>query len=116
MNYKEYVTARLLELTELVQLVSQKFGLSAIFFPSFLSYLFRILKLIYSEKATNFGKVSTVDLSYLVMVKSRIEISQNFLAFSEYMNFTYIFPASALVLNEHGNTISNLVLMNIRCL
>ena len=42
-NYKEYVTARLLELTELVQLVSQKFGLSAIFFLSFLSHLFRIL-------------------------------------------------------------------------
>ena len=34
----------------------------------------------YSEKAT-------VDLSYVVTVISTVEISQNFVAFSEYMNF-----------------------------
>ena len=45
------------------------------------------LKLIYSEKSTNFCEISTVDLSYLVTVKSTVEISQNFVAFSEYMNF-----------------------------
>ena len=28
-----------------------------------------------------------VDLSYVVTVKSTLEISQNFVAFSEYMNF-----------------------------
>ena len=39
-----------------------------------------VLKFIYSEKATNFCKISTVDMSY-------VEIWQNFLAFSEYMNF-----------------------------
>ena len=43
------------------------------------------LKFIYSEKATKF---STIDLSYVVPVKSTVEISQNFVAFSEYMNFT----------------------------
>ena len=45
------------------------------------------LKFIYSEKATNFCEISTVDLSYVVTVKSTVEISQNFVAFSEYMNF-----------------------------
>ena len=39
------------------------------------------------EKATNFCEISSVDLSYVVMVKSIVEISQNFVAFSEYMNF-----------------------------
>ena len=46
------------------------------------------LKFIYYEKATNFCEISTVDLSYVVMVKSTVEISQNFGAFSECMNFT----------------------------
>ena len=43
---------------------------------------------IYSEKATNLYEISIVDLSYVVTVKSAVEISQNFVAFSEYMNFT----------------------------
>ena len=46
-----------------------------------------MVKFIYSEKATNFCEISTVDLSYVVTVKSTVEISQNFVAFSEYMNF-----------------------------
>ena len=46
-----------------------------------------MLKFIYSEKATKFCEISTVDLSYVVPVKSTVEISQNFVAFSEYMNF-----------------------------
>ena len=45
-------------------------------------------KFIYYEKAPNFCKISTIDLSYVVTVKSTVEISQNFVAFSEYMNFT----------------------------
>ena len=54
-----------------------------------------MLKFIYSEKATKFCKISTIDFSYVVTVKSTIEISQNFVAFSEYMNFnirTLILP------------------------
>ena len=47
----------------------------------------KMLKFIYSEKATKFYEISTVDLSYVVTVKSTVEISQNFVAFSEYMNF-----------------------------
>ena len=45
------------------------------------------LKFMYSEKAIKFCKTSTVDLSYVVSVKSTVEILQNFVAFSEYMNF-----------------------------
>ena len=45
------------------------------------------LKFIHSEKATKFCKISTLNLSYVVTVKSTVEISQNFVAFSEYMNF-----------------------------
>ena len=40
-----------------------------------------LLKIIYSEKATLFCEISTVDLSYIVTVKSTV-------AFSEYMTFT----------------------------
>ena len=47
-----------------------------------------MLKFVYSEKATTFCEISTLLLSYVVPVKSKVEISQNFVAFSEYMNFT----------------------------
>ena len=40
-----------------------------------------------SEKATKIFEISTLLLSYVVPVKSKVEISQNFVAFSEYMNF-----------------------------
>ena len=49
--------------------------------------MFVYLKFMYSEKATKFCEISTVDLSYVVPVKSTVEISQNFGAFSEHMNF-----------------------------
>ena len=44
------------------------------------------LKLRHCEKATNFCEISTIDLSYVLTVKSTVEISQNFVAFSEYKN------------------------------
>ena len=44
---------------------------------------------IYSEKATKICEIFTLLLSYVVPVKSKVKISQNFVAFSEYMNFTY---------------------------
>ena len=46
------------------------------------------IKFIYSEKATRFCEISTLLLSYVVPVKSKVEISQNFVAFLECMNFT----------------------------
>ena len=47
-----------------------------------------LLKFIYSEKATKFCEISTVNLSYVLPVKSTVEISQNCVAFSKYLNFT----------------------------
>ena len=52
----------------------------------FIMSLAAIVKFIYSEKAINFCEISNVDLSYIVAVKSTVEISQNFVAFSENMN------------------------------
>ena len=45
------------------------------------------IKCIYSEKATKFCEISNLLLSYVVPVKSKVEISENFVAFAEYMNF-----------------------------
>ena len=56
-----------------------------------LRYWCKLIKFIYSEKATSFREISTVDLSYVVMVKSTVEISQKFVAFSGYMNFKRCF-------------------------
>ena len=63
-------------------------------FLTFFHRLFSQLKFIYSENATKFCKISTIDLSHVVPVKSTMEISQNFEAFSEYMDFTYILMLS----------------------
>ena len=45
------------------------------------------VKFIHSEKATKFCEICTLLLSYVVPVKSKVEILKNFVAFSEYMNF-----------------------------
>ena len=47
----------------------------------------RMVKFIYSEKATKFCEIFNLLLSYVVPVKSKMKISQNFVAFSEYLNF-----------------------------
>ena len=41
----------------------------------------KFLKFIYSEKATKFFEIFTLLLSYVVPVKSKVKISQNFVAF-----------------------------------
>ena len=46
-----------------------------------------IVKFIYSEKATKFCKIFPLLLIVCTVVKSKKKISQNFVAFSEYMNF-----------------------------
>ena len=46
------------------------------------------LEFIYSEKAINFCQISTLDFSYVETVKFTVEISQNLMSFSEYMDFT----------------------------
>ena len=45
------------------------------------------LKFIYSEKAKKFGEIFTLLLTVCTVVKSKVKISQNFVSFSEYMNF-----------------------------
>ena len=45
------------------------------------------LKFIYSEKTTKFCEISTVDLTATTYEKSKVEISQKFVAFSESVNF-----------------------------
>ena len=47
----------------------------------------KLLKFIYSEKATKFCEISTVDLTVTTLDKSMVEILQQFVAFSEYMKF-----------------------------
>ena len=52
-----------------------------------------LVKFIYSEKATKFCEISTLLLCYVVIVvpvKSKVEISQTFVAFSEYLNFNKV--------------------------
>ena len=48
------------------------------------------LKFIYSEKATKFCEIFPLVLTAVHAVKSKGKISQNLVAFSEYMNFTFI--------------------------
>ena len=45
-----------------------------------------LLKFIYSEKATKFCEIFILLLSYVVPVKSKVKISQDYVAFSEYIN------------------------------
>ena len=66
------------------------------------------LKFIYSEKATKFYKISTLLLSCVVPVESKVEILQNFVAFSEYTNFIYlIFNNSYVLENSRAGIASN---------
>ena len=53
----------------------------------FLKNNYWLLKFIYSEKTTKFCKISILLSSYVVPVKSKVEILKNFVAFSEYVNF-----------------------------
>ena len=45
------------------------------------------IKFIYSEKATKFCEIFPLLLTVCTVVKSKGKFSQNFVAFSEYMNF-----------------------------
>ena len=51
---------------------------------------FQFLKFIYSEKATKFCEISANYLTGSTLDKKLVEISQNFVAFSEYMNFNNV--------------------------
>ena len=57
-----------------------------------------VLKFICSDKATKFCEIFPLHLTTVHTVKSKGKISQNFVAFSEYMNFTGCSFSEALVL------------------
>jgi hypothetical protein len=50
-------------------------------------FLGGLIKFIYSEKATKFCEIFPLLLTTVHTVKSSVKILQNFVAFSEYMNF-----------------------------
>ena len=49
--------------------------------------MYLLVKFVYSEKASKFCEISTLLLSTVHTDKKKVDISQNFVAFSEYMNF-----------------------------
>ena len=51
----------------------------------------QVVKFVFYKKATKCCKISTLLLSVCTVDKSKVEISQKILAFSEYMNFKYVF-------------------------
>ena len=51
---------------------------------------FLVVTLKLCEKDTKICKIATLDLSCVVTVKFMVEILQNFVAFSEYMNFRFM--------------------------
>ena len=59
----------------------------SVFLSPLYYYYITAVKFIYSEMATKFCKISTLDLTVCTVVKSKVEILQTFVAFSEYMNF-----------------------------
>ena len=61
-------------------------------------FIYTAVKFINSEKATKFCEIFISLLSYVVPVKSKGKILQDFVAFSEYMNFDskqFLSPACA---------------------
>ena len=60
--------------------------------------------------ATIFCKIFTLLLSYVVPVKSKVKILQNFVAFSEYMNF------KLEGIGFHKKNITGWLLMNKFCI
>ena len=72
-------------------------------------YILRIwneIKFVYSEKATKFCEISPLLLSTVHTDKSKVEISQNFVAFSKSMNF------NANVTYHVGNSTIAVILLN----
>ena len=53
-----------------------------------------MVKFIYSEKATKFCEIFPLLLTLSTVVNSKGKISQNFVAFSEYMNFNRFDPSN----------------------
>ena len=78
----------------LLRLSFYGFGVSGCNFIC-VSVCWNMLKLIYSEKATNFSKSPPFICPMYCQSNNLVEISQNFVAFSEYMNFNFILVLEA---------------------
>ena len=65
--------------------LSRPIGKTNYFNQVFQSKIILGVKFIYSEKATKYCEISTIDLFYVVPVKFTVELLQNFVAFSEYV-------------------------------
>ena len=70
--------------------------------------LISVVKFIYSEKATKFCEISTL----LLIGKSKMEISQNFATFSEYMTF----KVKLILYPRVKNSITQLTILDICCI
>ena len=70
------------------ELLDRKDFQSSLYFTQFCQILWD-LKFIYSKNAIKFCKMFPLLLTTIHTVKSKGKISQNFVAFSEYMNFKY---------------------------
>ena len=75
-----------------------------------------IVKFIYSQKAIKFCKISNLLLSYVVPVKSKLKISQNVVAFSEYMNFNWLLFLFCATYTRAQNVCLGLPVCNVKCL
>ena len=79
------------------------------------------VKFIYSKKATKFCKIFTLLLTVCTVAKSKVKISQKFVAFSEYMNFKAviflvnckcILPCNVFLKLLHGSEMQRYQLSN----
>ena len=64
------------------------------------TFLMSFVKFIYSGKATKFFEIFTLLLSVWTVDKSKVKISQNCLAFSEYTNFTILNKVALIFLTS----------------
>ena len=65
---------------------------------------FPSVKFIYSEKATKLCLIFTLLLTVCTVVKSKLKISQNFVAFSEYMNFKNTIGPRPRIFSAHSHS------------
>ena len=81
----------------------RKIALQNVLWPELPNFV-KKLNFIYSWKTTKFCEISTLLLSFVVPVESKVVILQNFVAFSEYMNFTsHFFILNKWSMVQYGN-------------
>ena len=86
---RQYFSKRSFVLTERISEEMQQQTAVGMHFIQFWCHIliYHVLKFIYSQKATKIFEIFPLLLTSVHTVKSKGKISQNFVAFSEYMNF-----------------------------